>query len=684
MGIETPRRPVDKTIGGVSFTDPYHWLGEDTDEVRRWQDEQVTAAVAAVRASPHFEPVLKSLRDLPSSVDTALGARIVVAGSEFWIGRNGDGSAQALRVSEGGVDRVLVDAGAMTERRGDGRPTTFVYAIPSPDGRWVAFSHSAGGEPFGHYGVVEVETGRLLEIAEPAMQGNMLRVDWLPDATGFFLHGRTPEGKHALRFAAVSDDATKHPEAVFEFSDVSPTALGLTPQISPSGRFVLGVTVPHEYVGSVIGDLATGQWRRFVPDDFTEELYGAWLDDETYLAIVTDESRGRVVAIPVGTSTDRTTWREIIPAGDRVLRSLDIVDDRIVLSALKDVSLDLTVHALDGTLLGTAPLPPASASFGLVLDRIRPKSEQFLFYANTFTKADTLYRLDLAEVSLEVLEEGSTLDGITVEQYFATSRDGTRIPYFVLAGPDGNRGKPTLVNAYGGFNIPWLPVFLGENTPFVEAGGIYVRANLRGGSEYGRDWYEAGRRQHKQNVFDDLHAVGADLVSRGIASALAFHGASNGGLVAGVAATRQPELWQAVVAQVPVLDVLEPLSGVAGAEAILAVYAKDYGDPDDPADARVLAEYSPYHNIRPGVAYPAVLQVIGERDIGCPPVQGRKFTAALQYSSTSDRPVLLRVWKDVGHGSLDPVIAAEVRAEILAFLLDQLGVTAHPTPRHGL
>ncbi|WP_173128917.1 prolyl oligopeptidase family serine peptidase [Kibdelosporangium persicum] len=672
---QTPRRPVSKTIGGVTFEDPYDWLHAETDEVRDWQRAQVSKAMAAIRSSPNFEPVLESVRARPLAVEATLSASVKAAGKRFWLGRNDKGTAQVLRVD----DRVLVDSDDITAQRGDGRPTAFLYAIPSPDGRKVAFSHSAGGEPFGHYGVADVETGRLLDVAEPTMQGNMLRVDWLPDGTGFFLHGRTPEGKHALRFARVAEDAPQHPEAVFEFTDVSPTALGLTPQVSPSGRYVLGVTVPHEYVASVIGDLETGQWRRFTPAGFTEELHGAWLDEETYLAIATDTPRGRVVAIPVATSTDRETWREIIPAGERVLRSLDIVDGRIVIAALKDVSLDISVHELDGTFVGTAPLPRASASFGLVLDRVRPRSEEFTFAANTFTSADTKYRLDVAGVDLEVLEDGETLDGITVEQFFATSADGTRVPYFVLACGGATGGRPALVNAYGGFNIPWLPVFLGDTLPFLEAGGIYVRANLRGGSEYGRDWYESGRRQHKQNVFDDLRAVAEDLLDRGIASSLAFHGASNGGLLAGVAAVQQPELWQAVVAQVPVLDVLEPLSGVEGAGAILAVYAKDYGDAQDPADAKVMAAYSPYHNVQPDVAYPAVLQVIGEHDIGCPPFQGRKFTAALQYATTSDRPVLLRIWDDVGHGSIDPVIGAEVRAEILAFVMDQLGLTARPT-----
>ncbi|SMC67425.1 prolyl oligopeptidase family serine peptidase [Kibdelosporangium aridum] len=672
-----PRRPVSKTIGGVTFEDPYDWLRAETDEVRQWQERQVAAAVQAIRESPNFDAVLESLRATPSSVEGVLSVRIAVAGRWFWLGRNG--SAQALMVAEerDGAGRVLLNAAEMTARRGDDRPTTFIYVIPSPDGKLVAFSHAAGGEPFGQYGVVDVDTGRLLDVAVPTMQGNMLRVDWLPDSTGFFVHGRTQEGKHALRFVPVTPDAVDRPEAVFEFSDVSPTALGLTPQVSPEGRYVLGVTVPHEYVASVIGDLTTGQWRRFTPADFTEELHGAWLDDDTYLAIVTDTPRGRVVAIPAATSVDRETWREIIPAGERVLRSLDIVDGRIVLSALKDVSLDVSVHELDGTFVGTAPLPRASASFGLVLDRVRPRSDEFIFAANTFTSADTRYRLDVGKVGLTVLEDGRQLEDIEVTQYFATSADGTQVPYFVMAKSDVETPRPTLVNAYGGFNIPWLPVFLGDTLPFIEAGGIYVRANLRGGSEYGRDWYESGRRQHKQNVFDDLRAVAEDLTKRGIASSLAFHGASNGGLLAGVAAVQQPELWRAIVAQVPVLDVLEPLSGVEGADAILAVYAKDYGDPNE--DAKVLASYSPYHNVQPGVSYPAVLQVIGEHDIGCPPFQGRKFTAALRHATASDNPVLLRIWQDVGHGSLDPAIGAEMRAEILTFLMDQLGLTACPT-----
>ncbi|MEU6641995.1 prolyl oligopeptidase family serine peptidase [Saccharomonospora sp. NPDC046836] len=678
----TPRRPISKTIGTVTFTDPYDWLSEDTAEVRRWQQEQVARAVGTLRSSPHFDTALATLRTLPSRAESFLAIKIATAGRWFWIGRNDDASAQAVRVATRRNDagRVLVDAAALTAQRGDGRSTVLLYAIPSPDGRFVAFSHSAGGEPFGHYGVVDVDTGRLLDIAEPTLQGNMLRVAWLPDSSGFVAYRRAEDGRHALRLVPVTPATGTRAEAVFDFADVSPTALGLTPQVSRGGRYVLGVTVPHEYVASVIGDVTTWQWRRFTPEGFDAELYGDWLDDDTYLAIATDDPRGRVVAIPAATSTDSSTWREIIPASERVLRSLDIVDGRLVVSALHDVALDISVYELDGTLVGVAPLPAASASSGLVLDRARPRTDEFTFCADTFTSADTTYRLDPRTVELEIVKAGPGLDGLTVDQHFATSADGTTIPYFVVARADVDRStpRPALVNAYGGFNVPWLPTFAGDALPFLDAGGVYVRASLRGGSEYGRDWYEAGRRHRKQNVFDDLRAVAEDLLARGIAAPgrLAFHGASNGGLLAGVAAVQQPELWRAVVAQVPVLDVLEPLAGVPGAEEIRAVYAKDYGDPTDPADARLLYSYSPCHNVEPGVRYPAVLQVFGEHDIGCPPVQGRKFTAALQHASTSGHPVLLRVWNDVGHGSIDPAAAAEQRAEILAFVMDQLGMTA--------
>ncbi|MCP2166632.1 prolyl oligopeptidase family serine peptidase [Goodfellowiella coeruleoviolacea] len=683
----TPRQPVTRAVGGITFTDPYDWLRSDTEESLRWQERQTAATTTALEDLPVAElaeAIKPALRDF---IAGALGGRVLVGGRWFWLGQDDAGTGQAIRVSDDRDDpgRVVIDAARLTAQRGDGRPSTLVYLQPSPDGRLVAFSESVGGAPFGVYRVVEVDSGHLLDVSVPTLQGNAALPAWLPDGSGFYLHGRAADGGHQLLFAPVAPGTPERPPVSFALADVPATVTGLVPQVSPDGRHVLVVTSPHQHVATMIGDERTGRWRPFTPEGFDAELHGDWLDDDTYVAIATDTPRGRLVAIPVATSTDPATWRELVPTGDLVLRGVQVVRGRLVVSALRDVSLDIRVHQPDGTLVGRAPLPPASASLGLVgPGRLRPPSAAFLFSASTFTTAYTTCELDVDNAALEVVEAGADLPGIVVEQSFATSADGTRVPYFVVARADLDRTvpQPTLVNAYGGFNLPWVPAFLAENAPFVQAGGVFVQASLRGGSEYGRDWYEAGRGRAKQHTFDDLRAVAEDLIARGIATPdrLAFHGASNGGLVAGVAITQQPDLWRAVVAQVPVLDVLEPVTDGPGAEIIRSFYEQEYGSPDNPEDAAAIHAYSPCHNVRDGVSYPAVFQIFGATDISCPVRHGRRFTAALQHATTSGHPVLLRVWDDVGHGSLDPEVSARQQAEWLAFVMRELGMSYPGNP----
>jgi prolyl oligopeptidase len=212
---------------------------------------------------------------------------------------------------------------------------------------------------------------------------------------------------------------------------------------------------------------------------------------------------------------------------------------------------------------------------------------------------------------------------------------------------------------------------------------VYIHSNLRGGAQFGREWYNAGRLHNKQNTFDDLFAVAEDVITVGIASAdrLAFKGDSNGGLLAGVAIVQRPDLWRVVVPGIPPLDMMETLpDDELTTPGTRAIFAEDYGDPTNPSDAPVSYAYSPYHNIRDDVDYPAVLQLFGERDFGCRPFNGRKFTARLQAATTSDRPVLLRVWRNTGHGPREPEIAARWHAEWLGFVMYHLGMTVDNRP----
>ena len=301
-------------------------------------------------------------------------------------------------------------------------------------------------------------------------------------------------------------------------------------------------------------------------------------------------------------------------------------------------------------------------------------STGYLDRDQTFNSSTAIYHCDVASHRLTTLVAPQIrLDDINVSQRFARSLDGTRVPYFVVHRKDVtlDSPRPALITAYGGFNVSLMPTFLVHLAPFVQAGGVLIQANLRGGGEYGKHWHEAGRLACKWNVFLDLFAVAEQVIADGVTrpDRFAMMGGSNGGLLAGAAIVHR-----AVVPVVPIFDQMEPLPLDPQYDPVRSIFFEDYGDPAHPAMSKVLYSYSPYHNVRDGVAYPAVFQVFGEKDLGCMPFHGRKFTARLQAATTSGRPVLLRVWKNTGHGPGDKETALLQPTEWVGFIMRELGM----------
>jgi prolyl oligopeptidase len=299
--------------------------------------------------------------------------------------------------------------------------------------------------------------------------------------------------------------------------------------------------------------------------------------------------------------------------------------------------------------------------------------DELAFVLSTFTDAPAVFRYDPGVGRLtEVAPPASRLDGMTVRRLACDGADGARVRFDAVhrADLDLSRPHPTLVYGYGGWNIAFVQIYLAQYAPFLEAGGVVVFAYLRGGGEFGLDWWHQGRLEHKQRTFDDLYAVCERLIADGATTPdlLAASGASNGGLLAAAAVVQRPDLFRAVVAKVPVTDMLRFMRDSYTAECEI-----EYGDPDDEALAPVLAAYSPVHNVREGTAYPATLVVCGGDDVRCLPWQGRKLVAALQHATTGERPVLLRVWEGYGHVS---ALVSEPwqTAEWLGFVLDELGL----------
>jgi prolyl oligopeptidase len=671
-----------KYIGAVSFDDPYDWLQRDTEEALTWQWQQDALASAYVRQWPDFERLHAAVvRAADAGGALARTPPRLLSGKWFWGAPTQRSAWRTLWVGDTpDAGRPLVETPDLADRPEDAASTNLYWFEPSPDASYVAIAVTSAGAMIGEWRVVEVATGRLLDVREPAAAYTGGLPGWLPDGGGFYLHDRAEGGRHRLRFVPVRPGTAARPSVTFEFTDIPANVSGLTPEVSPDGRWVIALAGPHERIAYMIGDTRSNAWRRFVPHGYEGECSGAWLDGNTYIARAHggDAPRGRIVAVPAAASQDLRAWREIEPQTAAVLRAVSVMAGRIVIADLWHVSARFRTLALDGRDEVIVPLETPGSSMIAYIFRRFDRSEALTFDYMTFTRPTTLYRYDTSkQAAVPITEAPAETANIKVSQRFARSLDGTSVPYFVIhrADLDLTRPQPAILTGYGGFNAAFLPVYLGHLQPFVEAGGIILHANLRGGAEYGRHWHDAGRLASKWNVFLDLFAVAETAIRDRLTepAKLAMTGTSNGGLLAGAAIAHRPDLFRVVVPVVPIFDQLEPVPPDPQFEPVRAIFFEDYGDPRDPVMSKVLHSYSPYHNVSPAVAYPAVFQVFGEKDLGCMPFHGRKFTARLQAATTSGHPVLLRVWKNTGHGAIGEVGQLQA-TEWLAFIMRELGM----------
>lgn len=671
-------KPIQKTTGGVTYEDRFAHLEEDSAEVLDWQWARGEQAREAATASPNYQPVHDRLLQLAGGA----GGMAPRKRGGLWFNHAKDGDDQVIRASEtpNGPGRTVVSQKALSEANGGG-VVVMSWAEPSPKGTYVAFAWGVNGDMIGKWSIHETATGRHITDAKGIMYTGA-RVSWLPDESGFWLNDRTDEGLHRLTFYPIAEGVGERAPVVLSAELVEAKHSGLTLQISPDASRAVAVTEPHEHVAVVHLDLTTLEARRFVSTDFNGECDGGWLDNQTYVARVNNGvPRGRVVAIPADSSTDLSTWRELVPETEGFIGWAGIVAGKLYVGDLVDVSLRVRVFDLDGNLIETLPLEAPGSSPSMFLERAIRATEAFAITHGTFTRSAVLLVHDPETGKLDQIGKADQeLAGATAELRFATSKDGTRIPYFVVRPKDidASAPQPTLVYAYGGFNASLLPSFPTFIAPFIEAGGIFVQASLRGGAEYGKAWHDGGRLFNKQNTFDDLRAVAEALIADGVSTPqkLAFMGGSNGGLLAGAAIVQQPELWRVVVPTVPIFDMMEPLPRVAENAGVRAIFYEDYGDTEVPEVARSVFTWSPYHNVRNGVAYPAVYQVFGEKDAGCMPFHGRKFTARLEEANSGDEPIHFRVWRDTGHGVTAPDQFAAWNGEWLAFVMDKVGLKA--------
>jgi prolyl oligopeptidase len=687
----TERQDFSYELHGVTIEDPYHWLeGSDSPNalddgavldaaVSEWTDAQNAHTRTVLDGLPGRASLEAELAEL-LSLD-AYGTPQEAGDWLFYTLRRGDQAQPVLYVEPlaGGAARTLLDVNTLDTSG----LTALAWYRPSHDGRYVAFGTYLAGDEQTTARVLETETGEWLD---DQIDGRVGAVDWLDDSARFVVRRLSePANPYSgqITLHRLGRDPSDDPVLFQQFTDGElATTWGPYPIVSRDGRWL----VIAYFTGTDSNDVwyydldawrATGRLERVDLLVGEDALTEGFIEDDTFFAVTTlGASNKRVIAFDLA-SDDPAAFDELIAArDDAVIMGIQPAPDRIVVEVLADAQTRIELFDRSGRAIEPLALPGiGTASLSAEADRDRA----WLRY-QSFSEPEAIYAVDLPSGSLTLWRRPSVpfdTDRLTVRQVFFESADGTRVPMFLLHAEDLelNGENPTVLYGYGGFDISLTPAFTEMWLPWVSRGGVYAVANLRGGGEYGADWHRAGMLENKQNVFDDFYAAADWLIANGYTSSahLGVRGGSNGGLLTGVTVTQRPELAAAAIVAVPLLDMLRYQ------EFLMARYwVPEYGSAEDATQFEFLRAYSPYQNVRPGTAYPAVLLTAGENDTRVHPLHARKMAARLQAASSSDPevdPVLLWVDRSAGHGQGKP-LSLRVRdaADQVAFMAWQLGL----------
>ena len=663
-------------LHGERVPDPYRWLeAGDSEETRAWTEAQnrVTRAyLDAVPARPLIQQRLATLLQIGS-----LGTPTPAKGRYFYQRREGTQNQPVLYVRENvhGSDRVLLDPNAL-----DAAGTTALdWYFPSEDGRLLAYGLSENGSEESVLQVMDVTTGAVLpDRIAPCRAAD---VAWLPDTSGFYYTRYPREGEvppeeeqyhRAIYFHRLGEDSAAD-TLIFK-----PAAKEHWPgvDLSPDGRWlVVSVARTFDQTDLYLQDRSAGGALVPVVTDLPHTFDGRVVGQRLYIRTNQDAPNYCLyVTDPATPSRDR--WREIVPTrADAVLDGFLIARDTLALSYLESASSRLRLAGPDGEHPREVSLPAIGSVFGWGAE---PDGDELFYGFSSYTVPPSIYRIDLrtgAEELWQRVEADIAPERFEVHQVRYASKDGTPITMFLVHQKAlvRNGENPTYLTGYGGFNISMTPSFSRSVLAWLEQGGVVAIPNLRGGGEYGEAWHEGGMLGTKQNTFDDFIAAAEYLFRERYTSParLAIAGGSNGGLLMGAVLTQRPDLFRAVVIQVPLLDMLRYHRFL-----IARLWIPEYGCADDPEQYRWLRAYSPYHHVRAGAPYPAVLLATAESDTRVDPLHARKMTARLQAASSSEHPILLRLEGKAGHGAGKPVSKVlEELVDTWSFVVTEVGVT---------
>ena len=661
---------------GTEVADPSRWLENDTSaETEAWVAAQNAVTEAYLQSLPMRDKLAKRMTELVNY--ETVGAPKKHHGKWYFFHHDGMQNQHVVYVKDDldSEPRVFLDPNTLSE---DG--TVALAGMSwSHDGKYMAYSISRSGSDWQEVYVIDLATGALLD--DHIEWVKFSSAEWHGNGFYYSTYDRPEEGKE---FSNINEGMKIYYHTIG--TPQSEDKLFYSNPNEPQRFYSVSVNEEetlmflHESGAGNSNNLYVRDLRR--PDsrfvtlaDGLQYIYNPLYDENDTLWLYTNDNapKGRIMKLDIR-QPERENWQEVIPEQENSLDETDIINRHLIVTYMKDACTHAYVYTLNGELKHEVQLPMAGSAY-FTGDE---KEADCFFVFTSFTQPGTIYRYDIDQNTYTLYNQPKVQfdpEQYVSEQHFFASKDGTRVPMFIThkKGLKLNGKNPTLLYGYGGFNVSLQPYFSSMLIAWLEQGGVYAMVNLRGGGEYGEEWHQAGTKMNKQNVFDDFIAAAEELIAKGYTNPerLAIMGGSNGGLLVGACMTQRPELFQVAIPQVGVMDMLRYHLFTIGWN-----WAGDYGtSADSPEMFEYLKGYSPLHNIRPGVAYPATLITTADHDDRVVPAHSFKFAATLQACQAGDKPVLIRIDTKAGHGGGKPLAKRiEEQADIYSFIFYNMGI----------
>ena len=669
------------TYHSIEVADPYRWLEDDireSDAVKKWVSAQNEITFAYLASIPERDIIEQRLKEL---WDYERYSMPVKEGGLYYYSYNDGLQNQDVIYVQASLDaeaELLVDPNSWSD---DGTVALASY-FPSPDGRHMAYLIQDGGSDWRTARIIEVASGIVLDDELDWLKFTGLT--WARDGSGFY-YSRYPAIEDEEKFQSLNMNqagyfhrlGTRMDEDALVYEQPENPEWGYSATVTDDGAHLVitvwkGTDDRYQIVHQDLTDPDARPRVLIEGFDYDYSLVGN-VGSELFFRTNRDAPRNRLIAIDID-NPDPENWREIIAQRHDVLDGVSLIGGKIIADYMQDAQTIVRIFDLEGRQTGTIDLPGIGTAYGFGGKFDDP--ETFFIYTSYDTPT-TVNRLDIETGEVTVFRQPDVdfnSDDYIVKQVFYESKDGTRVPMFISHRKDvvPNSQTPTMLYGYGGFNISLTPSFSITRLAWMEMGGVYAVANLRGGGEYGKEWHKAGTKLQKQNVFDDFIAAAEYLIAENYtnSSKLAIFGGSNGGLLVGAVTNQRPDLFGAAIPAVGVMDMLRFHKFTAG-----RFWVDDYGSSENPEEFDALYAYSPYHNVKPGADYPAVLVTTADTDDRVVPGHSFKYAAAMQKAQGGEAPILIRIETRAGHGAGSPTdMIIKDYADRWAFLVRNLGM----------